>query len=33
VDLNVAMGNLVDIVGQQAKAWLARAAKAPQGGK
>src|SRR6266581_2671091 len=33
VDVNVAMGNLVDIVGQQAKAWLARAAKAPQGGK
>jgi len=24
VDANLAMGNLVDIVGQQAKAWLAR---------
>ena len=27
IDVNLAMGNLVDIVGQQAKAWLARAAR------
>ena len=33
VDVNLAMGNLVDIVGQQAKAWLATAAKAAQRGK
>jgi len=33
VDVNVAMGNLVDIVGQQAEAWLARAAKTRQGRK
>jgi hypothetical protein len=30
VDVNLVMGNLVDIVGQQAKAWLAAAAKTPQ---
>ena len=32
VDMNLAMGNLVDIVGQQAKAWV-RAAKGARGGK
>jgi len=28
VDVNLAMGNLLDVVGQQSKAWLAKAAKA-----
>jgi hypothetical protein len=27
VDVNLAMGNLLDIVGQQSKAWLASSAK------
>ena len=31
VDVNLAMGNLVDIVGQQSNAWLAAAAKANSG--
>jgi hypothetical protein len=31
VDIHLTMGNLVDIVGQQAKAWLATAAKTQQG--
>jgi hypothetical protein len=33
VDVNLAMGNLVDIVGQQAKAWVAKPAKATAAGK
>lgn len=33
VDVNLAMGNLVDIVGQQAKAWLTPAAKTTRGKK
>jgi hypothetical protein len=33
VDVNLAMGNLIDIVGQQAKAWLATAAKTTRGKK
>ena len=31
VDVNIAMGNLVDLVGQQAKAWLSRTAQAARG--
>jgi DUF3089 family protein len=30
IDVNLALGNLVDIVGRQAKAWVARAGKATQ---
>ncbi|HEV3331497.1 MAG TPA: DUF3089 domain-containing protein [Bryobacteraceae bacterium] len=33
VDVNLAMGNLIDIVGRQAKAWSAAGAKAPRGKK
>ncbi len=33
VDVNLSMGNLVDIVGQQSKAWLATAAKTTRGKK
>jgi hypothetical protein len=33
VDVNLAMGNLIDIVGQQAKAWLAASAKIKRGKK
>jgi hypothetical protein len=33
VDVNLAMGNLIDIVGQQAKAWLTPAAKTTRGKK
>jgi len=31
VDVNIAMGNLVDLVGQQAKAWLSKTAQAARG--
>jgi hypothetical protein len=33
VDVNLAMGNLVDIVGQQGKAWVAKQPKTTAGGK
>jgi hypothetical protein len=33
IDVNLAMGNLVDIVGRQAKAWLAAAGKTTKGKK
>jgi len=33
VDVNLAIGNLVDIAGRQTKAWLAGAAAAKPGGK
>jgi len=33
IDANLALGNLVDIVGRQAKAWVAQAEKATQSGK
>ena len=33
IDVNLALGNLVDIVGQQAKAWVAQEEKAAQSGK
>ena len=33
IDVNLAMGNLVDIVSRQAKAWLAAAAKTTRGKK
>jgi hypothetical protein len=33
IDVNLAMGNLVDIVGQQAKAWLANPGKTTSGRK
>jgi Protein of unknown function (DUF3089) len=32
IDVNLALGNLVDIVGQQAKAWEAKAKKTTEGG-
>lgn len=33
IDVNLALGNLVDIVDQQAKAWVAKAKKTTDGGK
>lgn len=33
IDVNLALGNLVDIVGRQAKAWVAQAEKATQSRK